>query len=175
MLGHMLPELVPPDVLAANYGYYEPRTSHGSSLSPPVHAAVAARVGALDDADHYFRMAAAIDLDDRMGNSALGVHVATMGGLWQAATFGFGGVRADGEALRIDPRVPPSWEGLAFSVRWRGTRVGVDVGSDVLHIDLDGPLSVGVGTEPARPMDAGRFVARRQGSRWSGLEAVERG
>ena len=173
MLGHMLPEVVPPEVLAANYGYYEPRTSHGSSLSPPVHAAVAARVGALDDAEHYFRMAAAIDLDDRMGNSALGVHLATMGGLWQAATFGFGGVRADGDALRIDPRIPPSWQGLTFSVRWRGTRVGVDVGSDLLRVDLDGPLTVGVGTDPSRPMGAGHFVARRQGSRWSGLEAVE--
>ncbi|MCA1674082.1 MAG: hypothetical protein LC799_18415 [Actinobacteria bacterium] len=32
----------------------------------------------------------------------------------------------------MDPRIPSSWEGLAFSVRWRGTRVGVDIGSDVL-------------------------------------------
>ncbi|HEX2272618.1 MAG TPA: glycosyl hydrolase family 65 protein [Acidimicrobiales bacterium] len=175
MLAHMLPELVPAEVLEANYRYYEPRTSHGSSLSPPVHAAVAARVGALADADHYFRMAAAIDLDDRMGNSALGVHLATMGGLWQAAALGFGGVRADGDALRIDPRIPPSWEGLGFSVRWRGTRVGVQVGPTSLRVDVDGPLILGVGSEAARPVEAGGFLARRQGSGWSPLERVEGG
>lgn len=173
MLGHMLPDVVPVEVLEANYEYYEPRTAHGSSLSPPVHAAVAARVGALDDAEHYFRMAAAIDLDDHMGNSALGVHLATMGGLWQAAAFGFGGLRADGDGLRIDPRIPSSWEGLAFSVRWRGTRVGVDIGSDVLSVDLDAPLTLGVGIEPARRLEAGRHVARRQASGWSALEAAE--
>jgi trehalose/maltose hydrolase-like predicted phosphorylase len=173
MLAHMLPELVPAEVLAANYRYYEPRTSHGSSLSPPVHAAVAARVGALDDAERYFRMAATMDLDDRMGNSALGVHLATMGGLWQAAALGFGGVRADAEALRIDPRIPSSWEGLGFAVRWRGTRVAVDVGPAVLQIDVDGPATVAVGAEPAHRLEGGRYLATRQGTGWSALETVE--
>ncbi len=91
MLGVMLPELVDLPVQEANYRYYEPRTSHGSSLSPAMHALVAARVGDLDDALSYFHLAGGVDLDNRMGNAADGVHIATMGGLWQAAVFGFGG------------------------------------------------------------------------------------
>jgi kojibiose phosphorylase len=166
MFAHMLPDEVPLDVVAANYRYYEPRTSHGSSLSPAVHAAVAARVGALDDADWYFRTAATIDLGDHMGNAAHGLHLATMGGLWQAAVLGFGGVRADGDALRIDPHPPSSWPRLAFSIRWRGTRVGVDVRPDAVYLDLGGPVVIEMGDGPSRPLGTGRYVARRAASGW---------
>lgn len=167
MLAHMLPELVPPDVAAANYRYYEPRTSHGSSLSPAIHAAVAARVGALDDALAYFRMAAGIDLGDGMGNAALGVHMATLGGLWQAAVAGFGGTRVEHDALRVDPRVPPGWRRLAFPVRWRGVRVHVDAAGDTLTLSLDAPAQLAIGTHPPGRLGPGRYVARRRGRAWS--------
>jgi trehalose/maltose hydrolase-like predicted phosphorylase len=173
MLAHLLPDQIGPDVTRANYDYYEPRTCHGSSLSPAIHATVAARLGALDDAAAYFRMAASIDLADGMGNAALGVHVATMGGLWQAAVFGFGGVRADGDALRLDPCLPAPWDGLAFPVRWRGTRVRVELTPQALHLDLDGPASVGLATSPAVELGAGRFVASREGDGWSALRLAD--
>ena len=167
MLGVMLPEEVDPQTQEANYRHYEPRTSHGSSLSPAIHALVAARVGDLDDALSYFHLAGGVDLDNRMGNAADGVHIATMGGLWQAAVFGFGGVRADGDAVRIDPRLPSAWAGLTFPIRWRGTRIGVDVRGDVLELDLEGPAVVAVGQGAAMPLERGRFVARRECDGWS--------
>ncbi|MGI8809979.1 MAG: glycoside hydrolase family 65 protein, partial [Acidimicrobiales bacterium] len=167
MLGLLLPDEVDPHVQAANYRYYEPRTSHGSSLSPAIHALVAARVGDLDDALAYFELAGGVDLDNRMGNAADGVHIATMGGLWQAAVFGFGGVRADGDAVRIDPCLPPEWNGLTFPIRWRGTRLSVDVRPHGLELDLDGPATVAVGSGPPVKLAAGRFVARRDGDVWS--------
>ncbi len=163
MLGVLLPDDVDTDTQAANYDYYEPRTSHGSSLSPAMHALVAARLGRLDDALAYFRLAGGVDLDNRMGNAADGVHIATMGGLWQAAVFGFGGVRADGDAIRVDPKLPPAWTGLTFPVTWRGTRITVSIRTDAMELDLDGPALVAVGAGPATTLDAGRFTARRQG------------
>ena len=48
-------------------------------------------------------MAADIDLSDNMGNAARGLHMATMGGLWQAAVMGFGGVRRHDETLVARP------------------------------------------------------------------------
>ncbi len=167
MLGVLLPDLFGPQVLEANYRYYEPRTSHGSSLSPAIHALVAARVGDLDDAAAYFELAGGVDLDNRMGNAADGVHIATMGGLWQAAVFGFGGVRADGDAVRIDPRLPPAWDGLTFPIRWRGSRILIDIRGDAMTLDLDGPAAVAVGPGRATQLHAGRFVARRDGDVWS--------
>jgi trehalose/maltose hydrolase-like predicted phosphorylase len=90
-----------------------------------------------------------------------------MGGLWQAAVFGFGGVRADGAAVRIDPRLPPAWAGLTFPVQWRGTRISVAVHPESMELDLDGPALVAVGAGPARSLDTGRFVAVRRGDGWS--------
>jgi kojibiose phosphorylase len=162
---------MPAGSVAANYRHYEPRTCHGSSLSPAIHAAVAARCGFLDDAEQYFRMSAGVDLDDRMGNAAQGVHIATMGGLWQAAVIGFGGVGPDGDSLRVDPRLPPSWNGLSFPVRWRGTRVDVEIRPDGLRLTLDGPAVVAAGTGPAVPLAAGCYGAGRSDDGWSSLEA----
>jgi kojibiose phosphorylase len=172
MLGHMLPEVVPADVLAINHRYYEPRTSHGSSLSPAIHAVIAARTGALDEALAYFRMAAAIDLGDEMGNAAQGVHMAALGGLWQAATTGFGGTRVEGDALRVDPHLPPSWRRLAFPVLFRGARVAVDVSGETLTITLGASAQIAVGARTSTRLRAGRHVARRVGGAWSAPEEV---
>jgi trehalose/maltose hydrolase-like predicted phosphorylase len=90
-----------------------------------------------------------------------------MGGLWQAAVFGFGGVRADGNAVRIDPRLPGTWERLVFPIQWRGTRISVDVTRTVLELDLHAPATVAIGQGAPVPLDAGRFVARKECDGWS--------
>jgi len=159
MLVHMLAGEIPPGVAAANYRHYEPLTCHGSSLSPAIHAVVAARAGALEHAAGYFSMASGIDLDDRMGNASEGIHIATMGGLWQAAVLGFGGVSADGDVVRIDPRLPSEWDSLAFSVRWRGTGIDVTAETDRIHVDLDGTVNLAIGSGPPAELGPGRFVA----------------
>ncbi len=108
-----------------NFGYYEPRCGHGSSLSPAIHALVAARLGDVELAARYFHQAAAIDLDDTMGNAAAGVHIATLGGLWQAALFGFGGISPTTVGLRCEPHLPTAWRALGFVVQWRGRQVRI--------------------------------------------------
>ncbi|MES4787155.1 MAG: glycoside hydrolase family 65, partial [Nitrospiraceae bacterium] len=82
----------PREVHERNFRYYEPRTAHGSSLSPAFHALVAARLGDLPLVERYFRQAAEIDLANNVGNATGGVHIAAMGGLWQAAVFGIAGM-----------------------------------------------------------------------------------
>lgn len=79
-LSALLWERFPSAVHEANFRYYEPRTAHGSSLSPALHAFVSARLGDSDLAARYFRDAAAIDLSNHRGNAAGGVHIATLGG-----------------------------------------------------------------------------------------------
>ena len=178
MLGVLLPDEVPADVEAVNYRHYEPRTSHGSSLSPAMHALVAARVGDLDDAQRYFELAAGVDLHNRMGNAADGVHIATMGGLWQAAVMGFGGVRVeaagdtgDGPALRIDANLPSMWTGLSFPLQWRGGRVSVDVHDDELVVELAAEATVAVGSAgPPKRLGPGRHIARRAEGGWAWVD-----
>ena len=61
MLVYLLWDRMPPEVRKANFEYYEPRCGHGSSLSPAIHALVAARLGDTALAERYFRQAAEID------------------------------------------------------------------------------------------------------------------
>ena len=120
MLVHLLWERLPPEVRKANFEYYEPRCGHGSSLSPAIHALVAARLGDAALAERYFREAAEIDLSDNMGNAAGGVHVGALGGLWQATVFGFAGLRFTDEGPEHRPNLPPSWRSLSMRFQWRG-------------------------------------------------------
>jgi trehalose/maltose hydrolase-like predicted phosphorylase len=120
MLLHLLWERLPAEVRRANFEYYEPRCGHGSSLSPAIHALVAARLGDAALAERYFRQAAEIDLSDNMGNAAGGVHVGALGGLWQSAVFGFAGLRFTDEGPEHRPNLPPSWRSLSMRFQWRG-------------------------------------------------------
>ena len=120
MLIHLLWERMPPEVRKANFEYYEPRCGHGSSLSPAIHALVAARLGDTALAERYFRQAADIDLADNLGNAAGGVHVGALGGLWQTAVFGFAGLRFTDERPEHRPNLPPSWRSLSMRFQWRG-------------------------------------------------------
>jgi len=127
MLCHVLADEIDEATTRANYDYYEPITCHGSSLSPGIHAAVAARLHDVPAATEYFKMAAAIDLADNMGNAAAGLHMATMGGLWQAAVMGFCGIMRRGEALRLDPQLPSAWKRLRLPLRFRGAHLTFDL------------------------------------------------
>lgn len=127
MLLALLWDRYPAAVREANFRYYEPRTAHGSSLSPAIHALVAARLGDMELAYRYFNQAAAIDLDDTMGNAADGVHIAALGGLWQVAVLGFGGLSLRPDGLGLDPHLPEHWRTLTFSVQWRGRTVHVEI------------------------------------------------
>src|ERR671936_1566693 len=128
---HHLPDEVAPASLLPNLDFYEPRTAHGSSLSPAIHSGLFARAGRYRAALAALRMAARIDLDDLTGSTAGGLHLATMGGLWQALAFGFAGVRPYVDALIVDPRLPQEWNALELLLRFRGEPLQ-------LRIDHDG-------------------------------------
>ena len=110
-------------VMLNNWNTYYPRSDHGSSLSPAVHARVAARLGLKDTAYEMFHHAAHIDLNDNKGNVRDGIHAAACGGVWQAVVFGFCGLHIDpsGE-LALDPQLPDHWREVDFSVYYQGKR-----------------------------------------------------
>jgi trehalose/maltose hydrolase-like predicted phosphorylase len=120
MLLALLGERWPRQVHEANFAYYEPLTAHDSSLSPSMHALVAARLGDLDTARRYLDQAARLDLDFDQGVTAAGgVHIAALGGIWQALVLGFGGMTVTDGEPRFAPHVPDAWGPLRFRVRWR--------------------------------------------------------
>jgi len=122
MLIYLLWDRIPAKVRKANFEYYEPRCGHGSSLSPAIHALVAARLGKTELAERYFRQAAEIDVGNNLGNAAAGIHAGALGGLWQATVFGFAGLQLTTEDLRLLPNLPASWHSLTMRLHWRGRR-----------------------------------------------------
>ena len=167
MLTHVLSDEIDDAVATANYDYYEPITAHGSSLSPGMYAAVAARIGRVEDAVDDFRMATAIDLGDTMGNAARGLHLATMGSVWQAAVMGFAGIQRRDQALLVDPHLPPTWNAVSVPLLFRGARLRFDFRT------CDDGLELGISVERAavrlifdgveREFHSGRHIMRRVG------------
>jgi trehalose/maltose hydrolase-like predicted phosphorylase len=147
MLHHMVPDEMMPGSLGPNIDFYGPRCAHGSSLSPAIHAAALARAGRPDEGLALFRIACRLDLDDLSGTTAGGLHLATMGGAWQALVYGFCGVRPAADSLLVDPHLPSAWDGVEVSVRYNGGRVRVRAGHDGVAVDAQRPLAVRVGAD----------------------------
>ncbi|QSF43658.1 glycoside hydrolase family 65 protein [Paenibacillus tianjinensis] len=105
------------EVKQANWEFYEPRTEHGSSLSPCIYALVAADIGSPDWGYPYFMRTATVDLTGEskqyVGDLYIGgTHPAASGGAWMAAVLGFAGVQFDGETLYINPSLPEQWNAV---------------------------------------------------------------
>jgi trehalose/maltose hydrolase-like predicted phosphorylase len=131
----LLPEVFPNGSAEANFRYYEPRCAHGSSLSPGMHALVAARLGYTDMALHYLRRSAEADLD-RDPNSAGGVRIAGLGAVWQAVVLGFAGLELAGDVPTLTPKLPPAWRGLSFRFCWRGRSVAIRIEGGIVQATL---------------------------------------
>ena len=148
-----------------NYRYYDPLTTSDSSLSPPVHAIVAAEIGDPVSAMHHFRLSLFMDLADVAGNVDHGTHVASTGGVWMALVHGFGGLRDYGGRISFDPALPQEWTRLRFPLMVRGQRLEVTLtaghitlvltGSEELEVDVEGEPVVLVPGDPTTVALAG--------------------
>ncbi|MFJ4654480.1 glycosyl hydrolase family 65 protein [Nocardia sp. NPDC088792] len=146
MLHHMIPEEVAPGSLAVNLDFYGPRTTHGSSLSQAPIAALLARAGRAEEALDMLEPALRLDLDDRTATSAGGLHMATLGGAWQAMLFGFGGIRVRGGVLSVRPLLPRRWRRLSLRFHCLGRKIRLDLTTGGVAMHTDGPIPVSVGT-----------------------------
>ncbi len=111
----------------ANYEFYEARTIHELSLSPSLHAILAAELGKLEEAYTFFSYGARMDLDNYNRNTDQGLHVTSAAGVWASMVFGFGGMRTDGDVLIFQPTLPAQWKAYRFRVRYQGAMIEVRV------------------------------------------------
>ncbi|AKJ63358.1 beta-phosphoglucomutase [Kiritimatiella glycovorans] len=148
-----------------NYRFYEPRTNHGSSLSPCMHNILACEIGDIEDAYGFFRQTALMDIHDFKNNTAGGVHSACLGGCWMTVVHGFGGMRDYPGGLEFNPVLPDAWEGLAFPVTWKGRRLKINVSRNEAGVTLlEGePMSLKLCGEDMELTAAGDRVAKPLG------------
>jgi alpha,alpha-trehalose phosphorylase len=132
------PDAFTPEQMARNFAYYEAVTVRDSSLSAASQAMVAARTGHLDLAYDYLAEAALVDLNNLAGNTAHGVHIASMAGTWNAVVAGFGGMEFDTAGLSFAPRLPPALSKISFGLGWQGRQLRVTVTGDEVEYRLVG-------------------------------------
>lgn len=122
-----------------NYNYYEPLTTHDSSLSPCIHSIVSAEIGDLAGAYAYFDRTVRMDLDDINGNAKDGLHMAAMAGSWMSIVNGFGGLRQYDGRLCFNPVLPEQWESYRFKITARGQLLDIYVDHEaVVYTLLEG-------------------------------------
>jgi kojibiose phosphorylase len=127
LLTVLLPQLFKKKVLKANWDYYERFILHGSSLSPSIHALVAAKIGRMDRAMDYFNLSADFDIRDVNKDTCAGIHIGNFGGLWQAIACGFAGLEIRDGKLITDPHLPKKWKSLSFNVWYQGERQRIEL------------------------------------------------
>lgn len=124
LLGNQLGDNV---FLRRNWDEYSTVVDHGSSLSPAMHAIVAAHLGLNEEAYDYFIYAATLDLDDHKGNVRDGIHAASCGGVWQAVVKGLCGLELTENGPITHPHLPEHWKRVTFRIFYRGTPMTITV------------------------------------------------
>lgn len=130
--------------LRRNFEFYEPRTVHESSLSPCVHAVLAARLGMMDKAYEMYLRTSRLDLDDYNREVHEGLHITSMAGTWMAVVMGFGGLRFQQDLLDLSPVLPSAWRGYAFRLHWRGADLHFALNTEGLECRLEGESSCSI-------------------------------
>lgn len=148
-----------------NFDYYGRVTTHDSTLSSVSFAIAAARLGDDGAALDFHRECALVDLENRHGNTAHGLHMAALAGSWLVLAQGWGGLRLDGATPSFRPRLPAAWTGYSFRLRWRGSviEVAVDRTNSTYRLLSGDPLAI---VDHGRPLRVGAEpVAMRRPTR----------
>ncbi len=110
-----------------DFDYYEPKTTHDSSLSPAIYSIMAAEIGYHEYASNYFRQTTRLDLDDYNKNAWQGIHTACMAGSWMCVVNGFAGMRTHHGQLKFRPTLPDSMEGYSFKIKFQQRQLQITV------------------------------------------------
>lgn len=137
MMLYLLPSLVDKDELLENWNYYEPRTTHTSSLSYGVHGIIAAKLGLEEKAHYYLEKSMGLDLFNPVSNCADGAHLAAAGMSWSAVINGIAGIEFDGGKINISPFMPEKWGKMTFPLTYRGSRLQFELTHGEIKISND--------------------------------------
>jgi hypothetical glycosyl hydrolase len=122
-----VPDLFSDEICLKNLNYYEEKTIHDSSLSAPVHSILYARTGSQEISRSFFLKNCNTDFGSDPHSSEDGIHAASMAGIWLSVFHGFGGIIVRDDEIHINPGLPKDWEGICFPLKWRGSKIKVEI------------------------------------------------
>lgn len=121
-----------------NFDFYEPMTVHESSLSPSIHAILAAELGKEAKAVEMSGRTARLDLDNYNNDTEDGLHITSMTGSWLAIVQGFAQMKTWDGKLSFAPFLPSDWTGYTFHINYRGRLLKIEVDENVTVSLLSG-------------------------------------
>lgn len=122
------------ETIPRNIGYYDHRSSHGSTLSRVVHAWVLARSDR-PRAIAYYSEALQSDVNDiQQGTTAEGIHLGAMAGTVDLVQRVSTGIEVTGDVLRLNPQLPEGLARLDMRIRYRGHSLDLRLTSDTLTV-----------------------------------------
>ena len=152
-----------PDTARKNIAYYEPRTTHGSTLSFVVHAAILADLDPKSSWDK-FTTALESDVSDIQGGTTKeGIHMGVMAGALDLIQRGYMGAEIQDGVLCFSPKPNERLDGLSFPLRFRKTQVEIALKEDSLmvavHTDgLGRTIEVSIGDESREIKDGEHYT-----------------
>ncbi|GMQ57572.1 glycoside hydrolase family 65 protein [Vallitalea sediminicola] len=120
------------DQIKNTYEYYEPITTHDSSLSPINHAIVAGWIGKEEHVHKFLKYSLSLDFDSTRNGAQDGIHIANCGCIYQFIMHTVAGID---NALINDCKMPmsksytmpESWEKVSFKIMWKNISYKVTV------------------------------------------------
>lgn len=132
----LLPQEIPMSSVIASYDYYEPLTTHDSSLSYAIHSIIAGRIGRLQEADAFFEKSVYLDIDNLKQNTEHGLHMANIGGTLLILIYGYGGISYSDGRLHINSYPSQLFEGLNFTISFLNRIIRIERKRDQLRLSL---------------------------------------
>jgi trehalose/maltose hydrolase-like predicted phosphorylase len=155
------------DLARRTIDYYDRRTSHGSTLSLVTYAGVLAGLDPPSSWDRFMQALESDVSDVQGGTTKEGIHMGVMSGTLDLLQRSYVGSSVTEDVLRFEPRLLDRLDGVAFSMRFRGTSLRVSITGDELTVlagaeCFRGPMRVAVGDDVRELGPGGGCVFRLQ-------------
>ncbi len=119
-----------------DYEFYEPITTHDSSLSKAMFAIDAARIGKDQQSYEFFSQAVKTDLLNLHHNTSDGVHAGSLGAAWEGIFYGFAGIENNRKIFKVNPNLPAQWNSLTFNIFLQGSEYLFTIYENKIEVKL---------------------------------------
>lgn len=131
LLALMLLDDTPLDILKDTYNYYEPITTHDSSLSECIYSIIAFRLGKKENAFNSLEKVLLTDYENTHNNTEHGLHVANLGGSYLGFIYGVAGLRIHRNHISLRPQITSKINNYSFTIKYKGEIVNIEVNNDI--------------------------------------------
>jgi alpha,alpha-trehalose phosphorylase len=129
LLSMVLLDFADESIYRDSFNYYEPITTHDSSLSKCIYSIAAFKLGYEEIGSKYFKEVLETDLLNNHKNTQHGLHVANLGGSYLGIVYGVLGLRIHKDYLSINPILTKEIKGYEINIIYRGSKIKFKVGA----------------------------------------------